>query len=428
VNQPQILKSITVRGLFGYIDYDLSFERPGADSNMNLLYGENGSGKTTILRLIHSCLSSANNEGLRTWITTVPVRKFRIETSGGIVTIEREKAKAGPYRFSIESKLGVISSEIALDSSGKADAREGARIAELRNAMDNLDFDVLYVSAERRIRSTLTSLATARDRSARSRRVMEDPAYTQRDSDNTQLNIAEVAWTVLHVFQRQIIAQANVGQNNTNAIYLDLAKRLLSAWAAPPAASTQEFEELIQELDLLRTNSAPLKEFKSITSVPFEEFKAVLMAAPIERRADLVRMFQPFLDSTRARVDALTPLIKAINLLVAEMNVFLKRKTVDFDVSQGFSIISNGTELTFPNLSSGEKHLFLIFCTAFLSRDSRCLFLIDEPELSLNVYWQRNLPRTLQRLVEGASVQYLLATHSLEILTEFSERIWTLED
>jgi hypothetical protein len=225
-----------------------------------------------------------------------------------------------------------------------------------------------------------------------------------------------------------VIAQANVGQDNTNTIYLDLAKRLLSAWAAPPEASPREFQDLLEELDLLQMNSAPLKEFRSITSVPFEEFKAVLVGAPPERRADLVRMFQPFFDSTRARVDALTPLISAINLLVAEMNSYLKRKVVDFDASQGFSIFSNGSELAFHNLSSGEKHLFLILCTAFLSRDSRCLFLIDEPELSLNVYWQRSLPRTLQRLVEGASVQYLLATHSLEILTEFNDRIWSLED
>jgi AAA domain len=76
VGGSQILQSVKIEGLFGYVNYDLSFEADGHDSNMNLLYGENGSGKTTVLRLQHSCLSSSNVEGLRSWLAKGPLKPF----------------------------------------------------------------------------------------------------------------------------------------------------------------------------------------------------------------------------------------------------------------------------------------------------------------------------------------------------------------
>ena len=142
----------------------------------------------------------------------------------------------------------------------------------------------------------------------------------------------------------------------------------------------------------------------------------------------MVRILQPFIESSRARIDALSPLAQILDVLIYELNDFLRDKTVKFDIANGFSVQSRISKpLVLQALSSGEKHLFFLLCSAFLSRRRRCVFLIDEPELSLNVYWQRNLPRTLQRIVEGAETQYVLATHSLEILTEFRDRISNLE-
>src|SRR4051795_327933 len=109
----------------------------------------------------------------------------------------------------------------------------------------------------------------------------------------------------------------------------------------------------------------------------------------------------------RARLDALSPIADIMTLLIQELNSFLKRKQAYFDIYQGWSVQSRTGRIPLATLSSGEKQLFLLLCSAFLSRQSRCVFLIDEPELSLNVYWQRALPRTLQRIVEGVPTQYV---------------------
>jgi hypothetical protein len=185
-----------------------------------------------------------------------------------------------------------------------------------------------------------------------------------------------------------------------------------------------DFNRAIEELKELEERAAPLLTLGAIASVPFSEFRETLRLAPASRQQDLLRILQPFLESTKARIDALAPIANVLTLLLDMLNGYLARKSVTFNVRNGFELSTPITHsLPLAALSSGEKHLFLLLCSAFLSRQRTCLFLVDEPELSLNVYWQRKLPRTLQQLIEGTPVQYILATHSLEILTEFNHRI-----
>ena len=58
---------------------------------------------------------------------------------------------------------------------------------------------------------------------------------------------------------------------------------------------------------------------------------------------------------------------------------------------------------------------------------SATIFLIDEPEISLNVKWQRVLVDTLLGLVRGTNVEFILATHSLELLASQREHVYRLE-
>ena len=83
----------------------------------------------------------------------------------------------------------------------------------------------------------------------------------------------------------------------------------------------------------------------------------------------------------------------------------------------------DGTEVPFSELSSGEQNLlYLYFRLIFwhgplgLSEDTPSLFLIDEPELSMNVVWQRNFLKDLQRIIELRKFDVLIATHSPQII------------
>ena len=109
--------------------------------------------------------------------------------------------------------------------------------------------------------------------------------------------------------------------------------------------------------------------------------------------------------------------LSLVRLFVTNMNSFYTGKCVQFSLQTGLAVFSGGgTRLKLNMLSSGEKQLLLLFCNTLIARDRSAIFIIDEPELSLNVKWQRRLVKALLDCIEGSNIQFLLATHSLEIL------------
>jgi predicted ATPase len=70
----------------------------------------------------------------------------------------------------------------------------------------------------------------------------------------------------------------------------------------------------------------------------------------------------------------------------------------------------NDNTLLLNNLSSGEKQIVAIFAKLYLQQNKKYLILIDEPELSLAMSWQR---RFLIDILESPSCHQLIAiTHS----------------
>jgi predicted ATP-dependent endonuclease of OLD family len=72
-------------------------------------------------------------------------------------------------------------------------------------------------------------------------------------------------------------------------------------------------------------------------------------------------------------------------------------------------------------LSSGERHLLLLFCNTLIALDRQSIFIIDEPEISLNIKWQRKLLDSLLECAGENPVQYIFATHSFELLAQHKD-------
>jgi ABC-type glutathione transport system ATPase component len=82
-----------------------------------------------------------------------------------------------------------------------------------------------------------------------------------------------------------------------------------------------------------------------------------------------------------------------------------------------------------PNaLSSGEKQIVLLFSDIVSLQNETRLFIIDEPELSLNPEWQRHLMPRLLGVTEQSRMQLIAATHSIEIMAQFRDRIRRLSE
>jgi len=105
-----------------------------------------------------------------------------------------------------------------------------------------------------------------------------------------------------------------------------------------------------------------------------------------------------------------SPREKFIELL----NSMLRGKKAEIGSSNEIVFRTPTQTLTPFMLSSGEKQLFILFGEVLLQRNQPCVFVADEPELSLHVSWQERLISSLRIL--NSSSQILAATHSPDIV------------
>ena len=86
---------------------------------------------------------------------------------------------------------------------------------------------------------------------------------------------------------------------------------------------------------------------------------------------------------------------------------------------QSIDIISKlGSEINISSLSSGEKHILRLLLETVLAEENSII--IDEPELSLHIDWQRRLVGMMQTISPDA--QLILATHSPEVMADIPDR------
>lgn len=97
--------------------------------------------------------------------------------------------------------------------------------------------------------------------------------------------------------------------------------------------------------------------------------------------------------------------------------LFSGNKTVSFGDKEITVMTEEKRAIGLDTLSSGEKHLLRILIEALSAEESSAI--IDEPEISLHVDWQRRLIHSIQVLNPNA--QLIMATHSPEIMADIDE-------
>lgn len=67
----------------------------------------------------------------------------------------------------------------------------------------------------------------------------------------------------------------------------------------------------------------------------------------------------------------------------------------------------NNRKIDFEDLSSGEKQVISIFSKVYLDVVTPCIFIIDEPEISLSIEWQKEF---LKDIFDSQKIGLMIAT------------------
>ena len=103
-------------------------------------------------------------------------------------------------------------------------------------------------------------------------------------------------------------------------------------------------------------------------------------------------------------------------------------KSIVIDKEKGFYFQTDrGKKLQLSDLSSGEQHELVMLYELIFKTSKGILVLIDEPEISLHVTWQKEFLDDLLKIIELQDFQVLLATHSPSIINDRWDLVYTLE-
>lgn len=436
---PLYISRIVVEQLFGQYSYNLHCTE-GDLSKLLILYGDNGSGKTTILKCLFHLLSPATNKQHRSQLARVPFRLFSVTLGVDTeVTAQRVDGNlVGSFDVSIRKQANVIATakyttdeSLKLVPEKKANSRR-----QFLAGLQALNLKLHLLSDDRKI---ITDLLPSEDeeeegseqlrheawRSLTASRIAALRSISEKADESTSLEKALrrlVDW-----IRKQAITGSGEGEVNVNSLYTDITKRIVSPFRPTPQGKP-ELEHLIAELKIQATRSVSFARFGLSTELPSDELTSSLQNPRAASQAVLLdQILRPFVDGVRLRLNALESIHNTINTFVEIVNAFYQGKTVSFHLREGIKIKLPSGENLQPNLlSSGEKQLLLLLCNVLAAGDEPSIFIIDEPELSLNVKWQRKLIDALLECTKASRTQFVLATHSLELLTQHQHNVLRL--
>jgi predicted ATP-dependent endonuclease of OLD family len=249
----------------------------------------------------------------------------------------------------------------------------------------------------------------------------EDPEIIQLHLLNQSIEKAE-EW-----LRGQVIRGTSRGESDVNDIYTEIIKNLMIPTESR-AKKKYPKEDIIKKLNDIETRNNSYKKYGLTPKFNASVLEDQVRKARGVKLTNVKRILIPYLDSFEAKLNAMQEVQNRISSLVETINSFLVDKHLTFDIRRGFKIISKSTEKLKPEmLSSGERHLLLLFCNTITALDRRCVFIIDEPEISLNMVWQRSLVDSLLNCSKDSPIQYIFASHSAEIISQHLEKVVKLE-
>ena len=413
------LRWFRVDGLYGFRDYQLSIR-----DNSLILVGENGSGKTTLLRMLFYFLSgrwqsliqfkfdsvSAEIDGKTfrvqreelikafrpnrfPFMRNLPPsarREMRLLVASGNNERVREEAmrlaaRYGMPRIVVEQELFRVFSDEAALGEGLRPSKELQSV--MRDVQESMKAQILYLPTYRRIERELNSIFEGADSEDLRR-------YRQRQLESEQSYIELVEFGMKDV---QVAVERSVGsirdfaRENLNRLTLQYLSHVvnqtylqadIAAIQAVPEVTVKSVIDRIDDSILDKASKAHLSEvIVSLTT------KSGTMTDHDRLVSHYFSTILHFFESLQKREFPITEFCELCSEYISDKQFLYNSSTFDFSIVARERPDKDKIELA--DLSSGEKQIVSLFSHLYLSGTSKFFVLIDEPELSLSVPWQR---------------------------------------
>ena len=437
LQQSSLIQSIDIDDLFGQFRYRLrSPASLRGDDQLLLLYGDNGAGKSTILNVVFHLLHPEPYGGHRSAAGRIPFRSVKIILTSGVVVFAEKNDPFDHSRYRLQLSQPDTGTEIEYvweyERRGR-EQREHDDSAYLQycQILEKIGLAFHFLSDTRRV----AGLSEHEESEVRFRHPLtrREPyqIWLEDDRPITEADglVGEAVDRTIEGLRRLALTGTSAGYTSVNTIYEEVIHRIIEPGIAAEASDLSPIDGLRQDLAFLHERNSNYAKYGLTSELDTGRLLTLLDRAQDSHIEILNTVLKPYFDGHHARLNALESAHKVIDEFVTILSEFFSHKIVELDVRTGLTILDRNAKRIPPELlSSGERQLVVLLCNTITARKAGTILVIDEPEISLNVKWQRRLISALLTCVEGANTQIIVATHSIEILSQYGEYVASLSD
>ncbi len=428
------VQELSVTNLWGYKSYSLTFH-----DDVNVIIGPNASGKTALINILHDTFNGNLMRLFQTEFSEVTIQlkafdgnsehKLRVSKPNKTMRIEIDDKKVSfplsrffRYRDDFDDSVTrSIPSSVFL--------RQHPRAQEVRHQLRQL-VPAVWLPVSRR-------LPIAREEELEERRLHRKPLESVDESleellerlQKYRLNLNTVLSDLRRDFQQKalknILYDRDRDKPSSRPGTINLPseddKQALRTAFADVGLNDENIAKKITEHFKVASNAVSDLHKEKSSKKGFST--STLFIIPLINRTQAIVSFAQELEQERKSLFATLHNFESI------LNSFFNDKRIEVLDTGILRILPQHNmtqEITWRQLSSGEKQMLILLTQALLSEKDPTVYIADEPELSLHVDWQEKLLHTLTGLT--GRCQFIVATHSPDITSGFGEKVIDLGD
>ena len=420
------IQSFKIDKLWGYRDIDLTF-----NNDVNILIGPNGSGKTTILNLLHSILTADIPKLLDVNFEQAEIKLKKFKSRSVLTITVQIDTTSNLLKLAFGNNATILN---IADISGRSLPEFYLRGSYGRSTTVRgfADDGAIRVSKEfyDKLRDLVSIVWLP---------VSRYLSVTEEGEDDAMTDLEELLDDIFHYhsylntqlskrykeFEHQVLSAILYSKEHDqlDSILSSMSSKLPTKAEKEQLLGAFKVAGLLDEQMQIRINEhfaaaeAVLKRIGEREKVSWDPED--ILAIPLILRTQNMMKYARKLEEDRGNIFA--PLRRYEEIVKAFFNDKFLEVNESGEVKIELSSSSPPSELDPRLLSSGEKQILILLTEALLRVDKSVVYIADEPELSLHVTWQEKLLESLVTL--GGQKQIIVATHSPDIVGKFQDKV-----
>ncbi len=360
---------IKVEGLFDMFEHHIMLNQK---HRLTIIYGENGVGKTTFMRLVQRFFSGCPIS----YFEIQPFQKLTIRFENDTI-IELAKTKYdNEFLITYQTKDGT--EEIA---------QKNMRFQELREFVN-----VCFIETERLVK------------------ISKDTGIKAIINNDQKITIENSATLFSLSLANTIQEKTTLYRKTSDDLKNSLNQRILDKKVKTDISIT-ELKRIATEVEDKKQKYKAvglLSDTNGNIKIPddINDLEKAILAVNIQDVQKQLEIYEE--DNFYERLSLFIEILNERRLSYKKISISEKR---------GFIFTNEkGIDLRPEDLSSGEQHELILLYQLLFTIPENSLIMIDEPEMSLHITWQKAFVNDMEEIIKLRNFDILLSTHSPSLI------------